>query len=114
MERISDRVVRHDPVLDVSGNDFSHRILDRQQRQIIYQLNGVLFIRIITPIQFIENCDAGYKRVIISGVIPPLACLLSTGCHIRLSTNLVIEARNGSFDINLWLHKVEGYTCGER
>jgi len=61
---------------------------------------GLFFDRMISTAEFIKDsiaCD----KFISAPLIPPLLRPAAPGRHAWLSTNLVVEAGNGCFDINL-------------
>jgi hypothetical protein len=107
MQSIADRIVRHDPVLNVSLDYVPNCFINKDEWDVLDETERVIFAWILTFAEFIENGNASDESIFAAQIVPPLTCPLTPGDHLRVCPDLVIEAWDRCLDINERTHNEE-------
>ena len=114
MQRITERVLRHQLMPHICFDNLSDWIINLQKTYGVYQEEGFFFVGIITAGKFIENSFACYQQIALPVIVPPITSPISASDHVRRRSALMVEAGNRGFDVDLWLHNQKLYVdCWE-
>src|SRR5258706_13369277 len=88
--------------------------INLQKPYVSDQQEGFFLVGIIAASQFIKNSFTCYQHIVLPVIVPPLTCPITAGDHVRGRSPFMVEAGNGCFYVDLWLHSGKLYVdCRE-
>src|SRR5438270_12947606 len=104
MQGVRTRLAGHDLLSNINIDDFGNLIGRFQERQSGNQSYLFLFQWVLAKGEFIEHGGTGNSLAKRSMQVPPITGPAHHRDHFRFLTLIMVEARNGSFDINSFWH----------
>ncbi len=114
MQRVTERVLGHQLMPHICFDDLGDGVVNLQEPCVVYQQKGFFLVGIIAARQFIKNSFACYQQIVLPVIVPPVTSPITAGNHVRSRSSFMVEAGNGRFYVDLWLHSGKLYVdCRE-